>query len=93
MKANYGYMDGSGDYFITIDTDKCVECETRACVAACPANLFVIEEDDWDDLVALIAQDKRKSVKYDCAPCKPVTDRPPLPCMAECPFDAIEHSW
>ena len=26
MKANYGYKDGSGDFFITIDTDLCNTC-------------------------------------------------------------------
>jgi hypothetical protein len=24
--ANYGYKDGSGEYFITLDTDKCDGC-------------------------------------------------------------------
>ena len=26
MLANYGYKDASGDFFITIDTDKCDGC-------------------------------------------------------------------
>lgn len=93
MKANYGYMDGSGEYYITIDTDKCVECTDHPCVAACPVGLFEIIEDDYEDLVAWIVEEKRKSIKYDCAPCKPVTDRPPLPCQTACTPGAIEHSW
>ena len=93
MIANYGYMDGSGEYYISIDTDKCVECESRACVTACPKEMFAIEPDDYDDEVALIKEPFRHKIKYECAPCKPVSDRPPLPCIAACPLGAIAHSW
>lgn len=93
MKANYGYMDGSGVYYITIDTDKCVECSEHPCVEACPRGLFEIIEDDYDDLVASIKEDKRKAIKYECGPCKPVGERPLLPCREACEPDAIEHSW
>ena len=93
MKANYGYMDGSGEYYITIDTDRCIECTEHSCVAACPPGLFEIIVDDYDDEVAAIKEEHRKKVKYDCGPCKPVTERPPLPCAEACPHDAITHSW
>lgn len=93
MIANYGYMDGSGEYYITIDTDKCIECEHRACVDACPIKMFAIEPDDYDDEVALIKEEFRRRIKYACAPCKPVTDRPELPCMSACTPQAITHSW
>ena len=93
MKANYGYMDGSGEYYITIDTNPCNECTDHPCVAACPVGMFEIIVDDYDDEVAAIKEENRKKVKYDCAPCKPVTDRPPLPCVEACPEDAITHSW
>ena len=93
MKANYGYMDGSGEYYITIDTDKCIECENRPCVSACPAGLFEIIEDDYDDEVASLNSEKRKSIKYECSDCKPIGDRPPLPCVVACTPNAIEHSW
>ena len=93
MKANYGYMDGSGDFFITIDTDKCIECDHHGCVTACPVGMFEIIVDDYDDEVAAIKEENRKKVKYDCGPCKPSSDRPPLPCVAACAPGAVSHSW
>lgn len=95
MKANYGYKDGSGDFFITIDTDKCDGCND--CVAACPAGVLACGEDPHDpmrdDPVAYVTDEQRKKIKYACAPCKPDHDRPPLPCAAACNPGAIEHSW
>lgn len=93
MKANYGFMDGSGEFYITIDTDLCIECPDHGCVAACPVGMFEIMTDDYDDEVAAIKEANRKTVKYDCGPCKPVADRPPLPCVAACGPGAISHSW
>ena len=93
MKANYGYLDGSGEFFITIDTDKCLDCADRGCVEACPVGLFEIIVDDYDDEVAAVKEDHRKKIKYDCGPCKPASDRPPLPCVVACKPGAITHSW
>jgi Fe-S-cluster-containing hydrogenase component 2 len=93
MKANYGYLDGSGQFFITIDTDRCTTCDHHACVVACPRGLFDIIVDDYDDSVCQVKEEFRKKVKYECAVCKPVTDRPPLPCITACTPGAITHSW
>jgi Fe-S-cluster-containing hydrogenase component 2 len=93
MKANYGYMDGSGEYFITIDTDLCIDCDHHGCVDACPEKLFEIIVDDYDDEVSSIKEDHRKKIKYDCGPCKPAGERPPLPCVEACTPGAITHSW
>jgi ferredoxin len=91
--ANYGYRDGSGDYFIAIDTQCCVACAGRWCVEACPRSLFVIEPDDYDDEVATIAQDMRRQLKEQCAECKPAAGHAGLPCKAACRPQAIAHSW
>ena len=95
MIANYGYKDGSGDYFIAIDTDKCNGC--KECIAACPYGVLDVGPDEndplSDDEVAFVTEAERKKIKYTCAPCKPTTNRPHLPCMAACKQDAIAHSW
>ncbi len=96
MLANYGYKDGSGDFFITIDTDKCDGCGD--CVSACPANVFeVVDEDPNDPMreepVAIVAEDKKRKIKYECGPCKPASSNPPLPCVESCKVKAISHAW
>ena len=96
MLASYGYGDGSGDYFITIDTDKCDGC--GECVSACPARVFVVVDEDPNDPlreepVAMVAAGKRKKIKYECGPCKPASGRPTLPCVEACKAEAISHSW
>lgn len=96
MLANYGYKDASGDFFITINTDKCNGCED--CVTACPALVFVVVDEDPNDSlreepVAMVAPEKKKKLKYECGPCKPVSSRLPLPCVEACSASAISHSW
>ncbi|MFP4081565.1 MAG: 4Fe-4S binding protein [Candidatus Aminicenantes bacterium] len=95
MLAHYGYKDGSGDYFITIDTDKCDGC--RKCVEACPHGVLEVGEDENDPFreepVAKVTEAERKKIKYTCAPCKPMKERKPLPCVQACAPQAIVHSW
>ncbi|MDP6510601.1 MAG: 4Fe-4S binding protein [Dehalococcoidia bacterium] len=91
MLANYGYSDGSGTYYITLDTDKCNGCGD--CVTACPQQMFLVEPDDYDDDKVVIKEAMRKDVKYLCAPCKPTAGPRELPCEATCAPGAIVHSW
>ena len=95
MKANYGYKDGSGDYFITVDTDLCDGC--GKCVEACPAKVMEVGEDENDPLndnrVANVSNLQRKKIKYACAPCKPDHGRTEEPCKKACPRKALAHSW
>ncbi len=96
MLANYGYQDGSGEYFIRLDTDKCNGCGD--CVSACPAGAFELRDEDPNDPlrempVVVIKDSERNKIKYACGPCKPMADRPPLPCLTACIPAAIAHSW
>lgn len=94
MIANYGYKDGSGEYYISIDTDKCIECPAdRGCTKACPKNMFEIIADDYDDQVAAVKQAHRKTLAYDCTGCKPAGGYTSLPCISACTAGAIRHSW
>jgi ferredoxin len=93
--ANYGYTDGSGDWYIRINTELCDGCGD--CVTACPVGVFELVEDEFDPLsdevTASVNPEHRKTIKYDCGPCKPVADRPSLPCVVACQPGAIAHSW
>jgi ferredoxin len=108
MLANYGYKDGSGDYYITIDSDKCDGC--GKCAEACPVQVIIVGEDDADPLrdipVAKVSELQRKKIRYACNPCKTyltsMTGKKTaeseagiakLPCVAACPPKAIAHSW
>jgi Fe-S-cluster-containing hydrogenase component 2 len=70
---------------------------TTGRIVACPVGLFELVEDEYDslsdELKASVKPEHRKKIKYDCGPCKPVTDRPPLPCVVACKPGAITHSW
>ena len=96
MIANYGYKDASGDFFITIDTNKCDGCGD--CIPACPAEIFLVVDEDPNDPmreepVIMVSGEKKKKLKYECGPCKQASDRPPLPCVEACKAGAISHSW
>ena len=95
MIANFGYKDGSGDYFISIDTDKCNGCGD--CVPVCPAGILEIRDNDFDplaeDKMAAVKEVERKKIKYSCSPCKPEANMKNIPCIMACKLDAIVHSW
>ena len=96
MIANYGYKDGSGDWFLTIDTDKCDGC--AKCVTACPYGALEVGQEEADPLreepVAMVTQAHRKKLKYTCSPCKASSqDKSKPPCVVACAPGAISHSW
>ncbi len=91
MIANYGYEDGSGHYYIKIDTAKCAECSDKGCISTCPEKLFVTELDDFDDEVVLIREDARNTLQTSCALCKSGAEKEL--CAAACAASAIGFSW
>ena len=94
MIANYGFKDGSGDWFVIIDTDKCNGC--GKCAEACPVKILVVGADEIDifrkEPVAFVKHKERKKIRYSCAPCRPGYGEPPPPCVASCEPQAISHS-
>lgn len=95
MIANYGYKDGSGEFFIIIDTDLCNGC--GKCAEVCTWGVMVVGDDENDplndDLVAKVSDEHRKKIKYSCAQCKPQSDDITEPCILSCEPKAIKHSW
>jgi Fe-S-cluster-containing hydrogenase component 2 len=97
MKANYGYKDGSGEFYITVDTDKCTGCGD--CMRACPAGVLELVDNgydiDADTPIAAVKKEHSKKIKYSCGPCKPSLgyDVAALPCVKACLAGAMIHSW
>ncbi|MCK5592881.1 4Fe-4S binding protein [Candidatus Bathyarchaeota archaeon] len=94
MRAHYGYKDGSGDYFIIIDSDKCNGC--GKCVKVCSYGVLELIENEFDiegELMVAVTEEHRKKIKYSCGSCKPVSGERKLPCVIACEPKAITHSW
>jgi Fe-S-cluster-containing hydrogenase component 2 len=90
--THYGYSDGSGDYYITIDTDKCNGC--GKCVKQCPQSALQLETmliDLEDKTVASVTEEHRKKIKYTCSSCKPESSN--APCVLACENKAINCTW
>ena len=94
MLGFYGFKDGSGDWFVIIDTEKCNGC--GECVEVCRSNVLEVGEDEFDplseDLVVRVREEERKKVRYSCAGCRPGYGEKPPPCAAACEPGAICHS-
>jgi len=88
----YGYTDGSGEYYIVIDAEKCNSC--GECIKKCPQNALQMEEmfiDLEDKLVAAVTEEHRKKIRYTCSQCKP--DENSVPCVESCKQNAISSIW
>jgi len=92
MIANYGFEDGSGTYYISIDDQKCSECQGRECIASCPGQVFGVELNDWDDEVVTVKEEHRRQLSSVCAECKRSGAGIP-PCISACEAGAISHTW
>jgi len=89
MKVNYGYSDGSGEYFITIDTTKCDGC--GECVKVCPEGLFVLANDEEGNSKAVVKDELRKKVAIACPGFCSCGHQ--VNCHSVCSKDAISHTW
>jgi Fe-S-cluster-containing hydrogenase component 2 len=85
----YGYTDGSGEYFIAVDSDKCSGC--GKCIEHCPQGVLQLESvfvDLEDKTVAVVKEDYRHNIKYVCSECKP--EQNASKCALSCPKGAIK---
>lgn len=92
MITYYGYSDGSGEYYVIIDTEKCSGC--GKCVEKCAQSVLKLETifvDLEDKIVASVKEDQRKKIKYTCSSCKPETNC--SPCVLSCEGKAIRCLW
>jgi predicted CoA-substrate-specific enzyme activase len=89
MKINYGYSDGTGEYFITIDTVKCDGC--GKCVEVCPEKLYVVANDEGGHPKVTVRDELRKKIANLC-PGFP-NCKAQMNCHSVCPRNAISHTW
>ena len=90
--THYGYCDGSGEYYVVIDSDKCNGC--GICVQMCPQRALQLETefiDLEDKTVAAVTEVHRHKIKYTCAACKPEENK--TPCILACKSKAISCVW
>ena len=92
MIANYGFEDGTGTYYISIDENKCEDCLNRQCLSVCPGQIFRTEENDWGDEIVCVKAELRHQLNSLCAECKRGGQKAP-PCVAACSHQAIAHTW
>lgn len=92
MITHYGYCDGSGEYYIVVDSDKCNGC--GKCVSACPQKALQLQSefiDLEDKIVATVTEEHRKKIKYTCSSCRPETNG--TPCIWACELKALSSVW
>jgi len=90
-KMQYGYADGTGNYFITIDTARCDGC--GKCVPACPYAVFEVVADEGEQLKARVKEEARKKLAMLCPGHEACLSKLELNCQKTCPREAISHTW
>jgi Fe-S-cluster-containing hydrogenase component 2 len=91
MIIHYGYEDGSGKYYVSIDAEKCDGCSS--CINKCPQKALVIDAvliDLEDKPVAVVHEAHRKKLQYSCASCHQDKE---IHCVQACEKGAIGATW
>ena len=91
LKIHYGYSDGTGEYFITIDTSRCNGC--GECVSACPSGVFEVAEDDTGQPKAKVKEAVRKKLAFICPGFHSCSLDHEVNCHHACQKNAISHTW
>lgn len=91
MLIHYGYQDGSGTYYVSIDAEKCDAC--AKCIEQCPEHILEFDTvmiDLDDKSVAVVKESQRKKIKYTCATCH---EKKQILCEQACRKGAITTTW
>ena len=91
MLANYGYIDGTGEYYIIVDTDKCDGC--GRCADVCPVDLFQIITDDYGKEVIEVRPELVGKVGYLCPGKNVCSKTSEATCHSVCEQKALSHTW
>ena len=90
-KIHYGYSDGTGSYFITIDNSQCDGC--GKCVPVCPSAVFEVANNDDGQPKAKVKEVARKKLALLCPGFHSCSSTLKMNCHSVCPKDAISHTW
>jgi predicted CoA-substrate-specific enzyme activase len=90
-RIHYGYSDGTGNYFITIDTGQCDGC--GRCVPVCPAAVLEVAAGGDGQPKARVKEEARKKLALLCPGFYACSRRLEANCQRVCPRDAISHTW
>ncbi len=90
-RIQYGYSDGSGEYYISIDLDRCNGC--GECVSACPASAFEMISFDGAGQKARIKETARKRISIICPGDEQCAASKEKNCRMVCKSEAIGLSW
>jgi len=91
MIIHYGYEDGSGKYYVSIDAEKCDAC--AVCMEKCPEKILTTDTvfiDLEDKRVAVVHEMQRKKIRYACASCH---EGKQVRCVQACEKGAIATAW
>jgi predicted CoA-substrate-specific enzyme activase len=91
MKIAYGYSDGTGEYYLTVDTGKCDGC--GKCVPACPTAVLEVGTNDQGQPKARVKETVRKKLHLTCPGYKTCSAANQVNCHSACPNDALSHTW
>lgn len=86
MIIQYGYIDGTGEYFISIDNVKCDGC--KKCIQVCPEDIFEIFFDEFDNIKVKVKDENTRKIGYICLGINGCGK-----CRKICQLSAIDLSW
>jgi predicted CoA-substrate-specific enzyme activase len=90
-KIHYGYSDGTGTYFITIENSRCDGC--GECMLVCPSAVFEIVKDDNSQPKVKVKEEARKKLAILCPGFHSCRIAHQANCHSACPKEAINHTW